>query len=280
MSRGANWLQRTGLSLIAICLGLSIEKHPAVAATADVNCNGILRPFEKQGGLDCIDYLRNGNTCNPQGEVVFRRPCDDYAAPAPRRPASCSAFLAPDRDGDLVGDGCDNCADAPNPDQSDDDQDGVGNACDNCPQIPNRDQRDSDGDGVGDACDTCVLAANPDQRDSDKDGVADACDNCPLTPNADQKDDDKYECAKPEDEGSRCQDGIGDACDNCPSVWNPNQRDVDGDGVGDACTPTGSGGCLPASLLGVPPTRSRADGAGVVLVVLCGLALWRQRRAA
>jgi hypothetical protein len=33
-------------------------------------------------------------------------------------------------------------------------------------------------------------------------------------------------------------DGIADDVDNCPNTYNPDQKDSDGDGIGDACTPT------------------------------------------
>ena len=147
-----------------------------------------------------------------------------------------------DRDGDGIGDICDNCTDAPNRGQADADQDGVGNACDNCPQIFNPDQADADADGFGDACDNCPRG--PDDADRDRDGDADACDNCPDASNADQadRDSDRFgdvcdNCPSTANQGQDDldADGLGDVCDNCPLVANPDQTDSDRDDVGDAC---------------------------------------------
>ncbi|PSM32040.1 thrombospondin type 3 repeat-containing protein [Haliangium sp. UPWRP_2] len=210
------------LVVVTACLATA---RPAQAQAADVNCNGVPQSLER----DCIDYVRNENTCTPKSEFPPKRPCDDYVAPGPGKPATCSSSLAPDQDADLRGDGCDNCPSVGNLDQKDSDSDGVGDACDKCPLLANPDQKDTDGDGIGDACDNCISKANPDQKDTDGDGVADGCDNCPTVKNPDQKD--------------RSGSGIGDVCNLCfpevraamPRYTDPRQVDSDGDGFLDHC---------------------------------------------
>lgn len=78
-----------------------------------------------------------------------------------------------DSDGDGIPDGCDNCPNTPNPDQSDIDSDGIGDVCDAC---PNEATTDEDGDGVCASVDNCTIVANPDQRDTDGDGYGNMCD--------------------------------------------------------------------------------------------------------
>ena len=61
------------------------------------------------------------------------------------------------REGDGIGDVCDNCPDDGNPDQSDLDSDGSGDVCD-----------DGDGDGITDALDSCPVDFDPGGADRDE----------------------------------------------------------------------------------------------------------------
>src|SRR5262249_40915907 len=144
----------------------------------------------KGGITDCVDYFANGNTCHPATEFPILRLCDDYVAPGQGQAATCSNMLASDRDGDGLGDSCDNCPDNYNPGQEDQDNDGIGDVCDNCPNTPNKDQKDTDGDGIGDSCDLCPTRPGKDMGDTDGDGIPNSCDNCPNAMNGDQKDSD------------------------------------------------------------------------------------------
>jgi hypothetical protein len=74
--------------------------------------------------------------------------------------------LPPDSDGDGIPDDQDNCPNTFNPNQFDRDGDGIGDNCD-----------DSDGDGILDALDNCPNVPNVDQIDTDGDGIGDACDD-------------------------------------------------------------------------------------------------------
>jgi hypothetical protein len=186
-------------------------------------------------GLPARLCLFDGYSTNPVPTCRSRSTCDGAGLSF-----DVSSVGGPDADADGVagglGESCDNCASAANPDQTDSDADGVGNACDNCASLPNADQADGDGDGVGDVCDPCPAGA-----DSDGDGVCDAVDNCPFVANPGQADSDG------DGSGDACDfcvgqgtadsdgDGLCDAVDNCPFVANPGQADADGDGIGDVC---------------------------------------------
>ena len=234
------------------------ETDPNIIATADVNCNGIARPDERDPqGNDCLDiseYPGGGifGPCETNDDTPYSWPCDTYTDPTddglgatcntlpfPTDPDmdcfgdsagpigicdNCPGLYNPaqeDSDNDGVGDLCDNCPTASNPSQRDTDNDGFGDSCDNCRDVPNPMQLDPDLDLVGSACDNCANHANIDQADNDADNAGDVCDNCPDLPNADQADSDT--------------DNVGNVCDNCPDLANSDQADNDADSLGDLC---------------------------------------------
>ena len=150
-----------------------------------------------------------------------------------------------DRDGDGVGDACDNCLDVPNPSQLDSDHDGIGNACD----------PDYDESGRVDMGDYQFLVSRLGLRtgdpgfdaaaDTDGDGRIDAADLAVLR---------SFLGRAPGPSGLACSgsagcrtgacplstadtdgDGIGDECDNCVGVPNELQVDADWNGFGNSC---------------------------------------------
>lgn len=225
------------------------------------NCPGVENPDQEDADLDGV-----GDACDLCVDLLD-------APPACVGDAECGAFgglcefgrcvAQADADEDGVGDGCDNCPAVANSEQVDLDGDGQGDACDtdddndgyldaedNCPMTSNANQLDGDNDGTGDACDNCLGLYNPSQADFDQDGLGNGCDNCPSVANLDQVDGDG--------------DHYGDACDVCPAISDPapscsgnedcvgagniclggqcsQQPDLNGDGMGDACTPDDDG---------------------------------------
>ncbi|RMF73276.1 MAG: hypothetical protein D6738_09150, partial [Acidobacteria bacterium] len=76
-----------------------------------------------------------------------------------------------DPDGDGVPDALDVCPDVADPEQHDRDGDGIGDLC--------NDDRDADGDEYADDLDVCPDVDDPAQVDRDGDGVGDLCDALP-----------------------------------------------------------------------------------------------------
>jgi hypothetical protein len=168
-----------------------------------------------------------GDACDDEdGDGILERDADGISDPCADGETmdcddNCPSFFNPgqeDRDGDSIGDACDN----------DRDGDGFPNETDTCPDLVDPAQLDGDGDTVGDDCDNCEDDPNLDQADQDGDGLGDVCDP------------DRDGDTVLEDDG----DGIYDPCtsghtldcdDNCPTDYNRDQLDQDHDGQGLAC---------------------------------------------
>ena len=75
-------------------------------------------------------------------------------------------------DADGVANGVDLCPQNPDPQQSDKDGDELGDACDD----------DIDDDGICGNVDNCPMDYNLDQSDLDDDGSGDSCDQCENDP--------------------------------------------------------------------------------------------------
>jgi len=159
---------------------------------------------------------------------------------------SADAFALPDRDGDGIADGADNCAAINNPDQIDTDGDGTGDVCDTCPYDH---ENDFDDDGVCGDVDNCPYIPNSNQSDNDVDGHGDECDT----------DDDN--------------DGVADDYpDNCPFHYNPWQEDYDNDDTGDVCEEDTDGDGVPDDGLDQCPntlTGELVDAYGCSIAQLC-----------
>ncbi|XP_019632605.1 PREDICTED: cartilage oligomeric matrix protein-like [Branchiostoma belcheri] len=216
------WSVFPGAKEEAQCMSVCFGKDDLCSSCTHVNgqlmCKCDVGWAGSQDGLTC------GVDGDQDGYPDLQLPCNDTRCNKDNCPGVPNSGQD-DRDGDEMGDVCDN----------DMDNDGLLNIEDNCPLLLTMDHTDSDGDGVGDVCDNCPTDINTDQRDTDGDGVGDVCDsdadsdglldhedNCPFVANVQQEDSDG--------------DGIGDVCDNCPTVANVNQFDLDENAVGDACT--------------------------------------------
>lgn len=138
------------------------------------NCKLTPNPDQKNADRDAL-----GDVCDatprgedPDGDNIpdLDDKCPNTATGAVVDANGCSQVqidAKTDTDGDGVLDNVDNCKTASNANQKNKDGDALGDACDD----------DIDGDGKLNAADNCPLVVNADQKDSDGDGTGDLCQN-------------------------------------------------------------------------------------------------------
>jgi hypothetical protein len=154
-SKSINWINDDGGPTLPRCCDANSVKAIKQCATFTVtemtDANGtsaIMPPFVQQTA-----------SFDPGGqEPLF----DCSFLPENTQASLLDGLYVPDSDLDTVTNGCDNCPNTTNTDQSDVDGDDVGDVCDKCPTIYNPDQADANGDGIGDACQVpCLHCAAP-----------------------------------------------------------------------------------------------------------------------
>ncbi len=146
--------------------------------------------LEPQVSAENDVYLLDGSAITISFElIVLLPPADDDGDGIPNRDDTCPFVSDPeqldrdgnglgdlcndaeDMDGDDYADGLDNCPDDANPDQEDLDGNGTGDVC--------NDFEDRDGDDIADDLDVCPDDFDPTGADRDGDGVHDVCDPFP-----------------------------------------------------------------------------------------------------
>lgn len=155
-------LRPLGLALDASGLLIVVASHPAENCTVE----GLRR---LAGQVYRVDPVTGASTLLYESEPVLDSAAftDVVVVPAD--------FPFDDADSDRFADVVDNCPSVFNESQDDRDGDGVGDAC--------NDEEDPDGDEIADPFDLCPDQPDPLQLDQDGDNIGDVCDPFAADPN-------------------------------------------------------------------------------------------------